>query len=123
MERVQLDFDFNSRIKKGDKEKQLNDDYMIPYNENWISDSVEVFLLPNWRCTLVKTAWYAYKELLHIQLKDDHIRNDSVEYDYPSKWNNFKEHKSYQKSVVMLQWVNNCILIWCIIICYTNLYN
>ena len=47
MERVQLDFDFNSRIKKGDKEKQLNDDYMIPYNENWINDSVEVFLLPN----------------------------------------------------------------------------
>ena len=47
MERVQLDFDFNSRIKKGDKEKQLNDDYIIIYNKNRISNYVEVTVFPN----------------------------------------------------------------------------
>ena len=46
MERVQSDLDFNSRIKKADKE-ELNDEYIILYHENRRSDSVEVTLLPN----------------------------------------------------------------------------
>ena len=44
--RVKTDPDFNSRIKNLTK-KKLNDDYIIVYNENRISDSVQVTFLPN----------------------------------------------------------------------------
>ena len=47
MERVQSDLGFNSRIKKSDKEKQLNDDYIIIYNKNRISNYVEVTVFLN----------------------------------------------------------------------------
>ena len=47
MERVQSDLGFNSRNKKSDKEKQLNDDYIIIYNKNRISNYVEVTVFPN----------------------------------------------------------------------------
>ena len=61
-ERAQLDLVFNSK-KKPDKEKQLNNDCIIIYNENWINDYVEVnFFLNEWY-TLVKAVRYAYKEL------------------------------------------------------------
>ena len=52
---------------------------------------------------LVKAVRYAYKELIHIKLNDNHIRNDSVEYDFTSEFTNFDEQNFYQKTVVMLQ--------------------
>ena len=44
-EKVQSDLDCNSRVKKS--EKKLNDDYIIIYDENRISDSIKVTFLPN----------------------------------------------------------------------------
>ena len=52
---------------------------------------------------LVKAVRYAYKELIHIKLNDNHIRNDSVEYNFTPEFNNFDEQNIYQKSVVILQ--------------------
>ena len=54
----------------------------------------------------MKNVRFVYEELVHIQLDDDHIRNDSEEFNSPSDLNNVDEQKSYQKSVVMLQGVN-----------------
>ena len=52
---------------------------------------------------LVKAVRYAYKELIHIKLNDNHIKNDSVEYDFTPEFNNFDEQNVYQKTVVILQ--------------------
>ena len=38
-----------------------------------------------------------------MKLNDNNIRNNSVEYDYPSELNNFDEQKSYQNTLVILQ--------------------
>ena len=39
----------------------------------------------------MKPVWYAYKELLHTQLNDDHIVYDSVESFSPSELNNVEK--------------------------------
>ena len=44
---------------------------------------------------LVKAVRYAYKELIHIKLNDNHIRNDSVEYNFTPEFNNFDEQNIY----------------------------
>ena len=38
-----------------------------------------------------------------MKLNDNNIRNNSVEYDYPSELNNFDEQKIYQNTLVILQ--------------------
>ena len=37
---------------------------------------------------------YAHEKITQIQLNDDYIRNNSVEYDFPFELNNFDEQKS-----------------------------
>ena len=46
--------------------KNLNHDYEILKKNNKRSDSIEVTLLPNYYCTLVKAVRYAYKKLIYI---------------------------------------------------------
>ena len=46
------------------------------------------------------------KNLTKKKLNDNNVRNVSIECVSPSKLINFDEHKSYQKSGVIFQWVN-----------------